>query len=298
MPHPTSPLQEAVHGSGLAHVLGQLVENPFLRPGGPEGQKTAGGPAEARIDAEGHPPKLAGQAALPPDPHFQQKELLEDQPEQSRSAPGGQVLPACFRRGEVGFLQGCPAVHEAVALQNRQRQSFRDAGEFRQDSVDQSPQRAGPQASGGLVDGNDSTHVDRALNRGRFVQDFELGIDDLQAAGSVGVKLELPVKDDLLSPLEDLALVQVFRVEPLAADQTGPVAGSQVEDLEAALARDGQTDSRNLDQYGGLGSRLKISYLAKTGAVLRSGREGCKAGLRRCGCSWRQGRGLSLAPHP
>ena len=107
----------------------------------------------------------------------------------------------------MGFLQGRPAVHEVVALQNLQRQGFRDLGEIRQDRVDQPPQRAGPQPFGGLVDGNDSPHVYRVLNGDRFIQNLELGIDDLKVAGPVGVKLEFSVKDNLLSPLEDLALV-------------------------------------------------------------------------------------------
>ena len=225
---------------------------------------------------ERHASGVAGQTTFPPNSHFQQKQLLEDQSSQSRSALGGQILPGCFRRGKVGFLQGRPAVHEVVALQNRQRQSFRDAGEFRQNGVDQPPQSTGSQASGGLVDRNDSPHVDRALNGDRFIQDFKLGIDDLQAAGAEGVRLEFSVKDDLLSPPEDLALMQVFRVKPFAADQAGLVAGGQVEDLETTLARDRQAGGQYLDQYGGLCSRLKVAYPAKSGAILVSVGKGVK----------------------
>ena len=125
---PDISLQEAIHGIGSAHVLGHLVEHPFLRPGRPEGEKIAGGPQKAGIDAEGHPANLSGQAAFPADAHFQEKQLLEDHPPQSRSSPGGQIFHAGPGRGEMGFLKGGSAVHEVVALQNRRRQGFRDRG--------------------------------------------------------------------------------------------------------------------------------------------------------------------------
>ena len=136
--------------------------------------------------------------------------------------------------------------------------------------MDQSPQCAGPQASGGLVDRNDSTHFDRvpAGNHRIGIQDFEFGIDDLQITAAVGIKLEFSVKDDLLSPPEDLALLQIFRVKPLAANQTGLVAGGQLEDPEPSLAGSPQAGGQHLRQNGGLGSRLKVAHPAEAGAVL------------------------------
>src|SRR5262245_65924685 len=100
----------------------------------------------------------------------------------------------------------------------------------------------------GFVDWNNSPHFHRAVHQAFIIQDFKFRIDDLQIPRSVRIHFEPAVENDLLSGMEDLLLVQILGMKPLAAYEAAGIARRQIENAEAGFPGDDQSRGQDFNQ--------------------------------------------------
>ena len=98
-------LQQAAHGTGLAHVGDDFAEGAFLRRGGMEGQHFADGFADFVGGGERDAGALAHAAAFQLEAQFEEEQFFKDQAAMGGGAGGLQLRERCAFGGKVHFAQ-------------------------------------------------------------------------------------------------------------------------------------------------------------------------------------------------
>ena len=227
--------------------MGNLLEHPLLRRRRLEGQHLLDLVARPVVQREGDALRRARLLPLQGQAAFQKEELLEDQPDLSRSPKRLERLQVRADGGEVRLPQRLDPVRETHAPANGFRQRVVKLRQRFETTVHQLSQWARRQAAEGLVDGNDAAQMQlRVLI---VVQQLVFGMEDANLAG-VGVTLHLAIEGDSLASLQNP--LQVVAVKPLHHQfRPGPVPHASLEQPDARAARLERLRGLDLSDHGG-----------------------------------------------
>ena len=228
-------LQEAVHRFGAGEVFADGVDDAGLSVGEVEGEEGADALVDGVVDSEGD-----GGAAVSLVKAFDgDGGLVEEEFVVGEGALGGDGFFEILRA--VDFFEGFAAGEEVALAEEGLGEPFGDLGdELVEGAGDDLGVEAGGEFGGGGVDGFDACGLGGFFRPPHFfVEDFEFGLDDLEAVAELGdfaggadehAGLEFFVEAEGVEPGEDASCAFV----------AGGISGGVLEEgFEAArLARD------------------------------------------------------------
>ena len=172
-------LQEAVHGFGAGEILADGVDDAGLRVGEVEGEEGA----DALIDGFVDPQRDGGAAVSLVEAFDGDGGLMEEEFVVGEGALGGDGFLEGL--GAVDFFEGFAAGEEVAFSQEILGEPFGDLGdEWVENAGDDFGEEVGGEFDGGGVDGFDSGGLWGFLSF--VVEDFEFGLDDLEAVTEGG----------------------------------------------------------------------------------------------------------------
>src|SRR5664279_2186650 len=252
-------LQQAPHGNGLGHIVGNLFQHALLRRRRMEGQNSLHRIAYAAANLESDPRLSAHLPALEVQPGVEERKVFEDEADVRRSARRLQVRQALTHLRPVGLPESATAIDQAhVPADHSGDRVGRVLVKALQHGVDHAPEPARRKTAiaGSFVNGDDATDLERlplgfvasAVAVGsRIVQNLKLGLDNFEAVASTIARFHLAVQRQQHAGAK--LVLQVGGVEPHALQRVTPLADGHLEDGHAARAE--QSEGAHLGDDAG-----------------------------------------------